>query len=180
MKNVITLFILALSCAVSAQNKFELNNDLDKEEIGYLDEIPVDSLSYREMHDAINEFLDDTDYNLSDLPTKTNGRKLDFVFNATGQKSELGSSYHYRFSAILQIELDNGKVVVSMHHFKKKSSPGEPGMDLESYIENYEPKVSSKKSRDKSDRRLDEIEIQIHEKVTELMEAVREMIKEAS
>lgn len=166
-----------ICCAATAQNKFELNKDLGGNSIAYVDTIAADSLSLEDLNMAITRLIEESDFKLEEIPTKTNGRKFEYIMVVEGQKSELGSSYYYRISAEVFVEKIKENISITMTDFKKKSSPGEPGMSLESYIENYEPKISSVKSRERAEQRLDEIEIQIHEFVIELMEELRKEIE---
>ncbi len=166
------LLFVALATGSFAQGEFELRRDLEENSIGYADSIPVDSLSIEEFNSVFTYVVEEMDFKIKEIPTKTEGRKFEYVFIVEGQKSELGSSYYYRFSTEVFAELTSNGVYITCTDFKKKSSPGEPGMSMEAYIENYQPKISSEKSRMKSDQRLDEIEKQIEEHILALLNAI--------
>jgi hypothetical protein len=105
------------------------------------------------------EFKDET---LSQLMTEV-------TFSTIGKAKSHGKAYHYNFTSELTLEFKKGKTRYTFDHFKKKSSPGEPGTTLEVFIENYEPTISSKKSRARQAKMLDEIEIDIDSQIGDLI-----------
>lgn len=176
-----TLLVFVVSATSSfAQGEFELRKDLGGNSIAYADSIPVDSLSTDAFNQAFAYVLEEMDFKITEIETKTNGRKFEYIFNVEGQKSELGDKYYYRFSSEIYAELTDKGVYITCKDFKKKSSPGEPGMTMEMYIDNYEPKISSEKSRMKADARLDEIEKQIDEQILKLLNAIEVRLEKAA
>lgn len=91
------------------------------------------------------------------------------TFSTIGKSSAYGKSYHYNFTCEVTLEFKDGKTRYTFDNFKKKSSPGEPGSTLEYFIDNYKPKISSQKSRDREAKMLDEIEIAIDSQIGDLI-----------
>lgn len=91
------------------------------------------------------------------------------TFSTVGKSSAYSKTYHYNFTCEITLEFKDGKTRYTLDNFKKKSSPGEPGSTLEYFIDNYKPKISSKKSRDREAKMLDEIEIAIDSQIGDLI-----------
>lgn len=182
MRSTLFIFLVFVVSATHsfAQGEFELRKDLGGNSIAYADSIPVDSLTTDAFNQAFAYVLEEMDFKITEIPTKTNGRKFEYIFVVEGKKSELGDNYYYRFSTEVYAELTDAGVYITFKDFKKKSSPGEPGMTMEMYIDNYEPKISSEKSRMKADLRLDEIEKQIEEHVLKLLNAIELRMEKAA
>lgn len=94
-------------------------------------------------------------------------------FTTIGKKSAYSKAYYYTFTCELILEFKDGKTRYTLTNFKKKSSPGEPGSTLEYFINNYKPAISSKKSRDREAKMLDQIEIDIQEQVYDLIDDLK-------
>lgn len=96
------------------------------------------------------------------------------TFTTTGQSSAYSKTYYYNFTCEITLEFKDGRTRYTFDNFKKKSSPGEPGSTIEYFIDNYKPKISSKKSRDREAKMLDEIEIAIDSQIGDLITQLKD------
>ena len=95
-------------------------------------------------------------------------------FSTVGKKNAYTyKAYHYNFVCDVVLEFKDGKTRYTLENFKKKSSPGEPGSTLEYFIDNYKPKISSQKSRDREAKMLDAIELAIQDQVWDLIDEIK-------
>lgn len=167
MKNLYFLIILATNVAY-AQGYFTLPNDLNDESVSYRDTVLADSIYLRAMF-GTQDWAKDIGLDLKFRNQDSLGVNFIYTFNAQGKQSEYGKDFDYRFTAIVNLHNVGNGFEIIISDFVKKSSPGEPGMSLEAYIENYKPKISSTQTRFKSEMRLDEIEMTIDERVHDLL-----------
>lgn len=172
--------ILLLPFAGWNQGYFELNHDLDNGMVVYQNVIEAGdtTLSSSDILTIVMDVLkSNSDVNDVDFDETSGSITADFLMRAEGKKSTLGSEYHYRFSCLVGIETKEGKIRYTFKDFMKKSSPGEPGMTLESYIESYQPKIKSEKAVERYALRLDEVELAIHEQVGELIHQMKKRLE---
>lgn len=175
-------FLLAIFCIPFiglSQGYFELNHDLDNNMVVYQDVVSASdsTLTSSDISLKIMEvFKANSDVTDSKFDEVSGKITADYLMRAEGKKSTLGSDYHYRFSCIVEVEAKDGRLRYTFKDFMKKSSPGEPGMTLESYIESYQPKIKSEKAVERYALRLDEVELAIHEQVGELIHQIRKQI----
>lgn len=162
-----------------SQGYFELNHDMDDRMVVYQNVIQSDdsTMSSSDISRLVMEVLKaNSDVSDTELDQASGKITADYLMRAEGKKSTLGSEYHYRFSCEVEVEAKEGKIRYTFKDFMKKSSPGEPGMTLESYIESYQPKIKSEKAVERYALRLDEVELAIHEQVGELIYQIRKQI----
>jgi len=169
MKYLFYLLVSMLTITTWAQNEYELKRNDETNRIFYQGVIENNKKSKEELYkmgiawfESKGLSLEFQDETLSQLMAEVN-------FSTIGKASVYGKAYHYNFSSELTLEFKDGKTRYTFDHFKKKSSPGEPGTTLETFIENYEPVISSKKSRARQAKMLDGIEIDIDSQIGDLM-----------
>lgn len=179
MKQLFTLLAFSAFTFIGFGQNFEMNKDLNDGTISYQGVITADSLTSSELIEMSSEWLKAAKFKqtLDSEDLENNEKIFDIIYSVVGQKSELGNAYNYRFSTKLKLEFKEGKVRYTFYEFKKKSSPGEPGMTMEAYIENYKPKISSTRSREKAAVRLDEIELDLHDQVNSVIHDLKETFK---
>lgn len=174
-------FAVLLVTSAFAQEKngyFEMNSDLDDGTISYRDTISADTLKAEEIYSILIDYLESDAVKSKEISgADDNQIKKELTFQTVGQKSDLGAAYDYRFSCVLTIDIKDSRLRYTFSEFKKKSSPGEPGMSMEAYIDSYKPKVSSTRSRDRYASRLDEIELSLHEQVSDIIYKMRKKLQ---
>lgn len=168
-----TLFIIAstLFATMSFSQTFELNKDLGDDKIGYQGIIEFDSLSMEQFIALSKTWTVKMGADQALISSDETLGTFEFseLYKVIGQKSELGKAYDYRFTSLLKLEFKENKVRYTLTEFKKKTSPGEPGSTLEYYIANYNVDGVSIKSKTKDAIRLDEIEIELHEQINNVI-----------
>lgn len=180
MKTSIQLILFLCVSSLGYGQVFELNRDLKDGNFNYQGIVESGAKSADDLMKKAGSWLEKAEFKqeLDTEDAEAHENIYDLIFSVIGQKSELGDAYNYRFAAKLKLEFKDGKVRYTFYDFVKKSSPGEPGMSMEAHVANYEPKISSKRSREKADKRLDEIEISIHEGVIQIIENLEQTFTE--
>lgn len=170
MKTLLFIFTVGLSQLTFSQT-FELNKDLDDDKIAYQGVLELDSLSKDQLMTLAKTWSEKTniDQTLENSDDELSTYEFSELYKVEGKKSQLGKAYDYRFTSALKLEFKDQKLRYTLFDFKKKSSPGEPGCSMESYIENYNKKGVSIKSKEKDALRLDAIELELHEQVNNVI-----------
>ncbi len=169
MKTLFSILFLFVAFTSNGQDEYRLKYNEETNHVfyqGIIQNTDLDSVRARQIG---KEWLEGTKQKI--VLSKEEENKLFGIvsFNTTGKSSVYGKTYYYIFTAEICIEFKNGKTRYTLNNFKKKSSPGEPGSTLEYFIENFKPKISSKKSRDREAQLLDEIEIELDSQIGDLV-----------
>jgi hypothetical protein len=170
MKTLIALFIVGIS-SFSFGQSFELNKDLGDEKVAYQGVVELDSLDKEDLMKLAKSWSakDGIDQELVSSDEEIGMYEFSELYKVIGKKSEMGKEYDYRFTSKLKLEFKDNKVRYTFYEFKKRTSPGEPGSSLEYYIENYNQGGVSIKSKTRDAIRLDEIELELHEQVNNVI-----------
>lgn len=168
---VYTLILSVLVASFSFAQSFELNRDLGDDKVAYQGVIELDSLSNEDIISLGKSWAEKEGLEQELVSSDEENKKFEYseLFAVVGKKSEMGKAYDYRFTSQLKLEFKENKVRYTFYDFKKKTSPGEPGSTLEYYIENYNQSGVSIKSKTKDALRLDEIELELHEQINNVI-----------
>lgn len=184
MKQILTTLALSFSILGFTQDEFQLNYNDDKkvEYQGVIDNAGVTAMdlyklgiAWCENTDRSNT-IDFQDEKIHKIVAKSS-------FSTVGKKNAYTyKEYHYNFVCDVVLEFKDGKSRYTLENFKKKASPGEPGSTLEYFIDNYKPKISSEKSRNREAKMLDQIELAIQDQVWDLIDNLKKTLgpKQAS
>lgn len=173
MKKILFILLTCFSLISFSQDEFKLPHDSESNRVFYQGTIDNDSLDKTELYNKGIAYFEAKNKKLSFKDENVGVIVGEAKFATVGKKSAYGKAYYYNFTCEIRIEFKEGKIRWTFDHFKKKSSPGEPGSTLEYFIENYAPVISSKKSRDRESKMLDQIEIAIATQVEDLIEELR-------
>jgi len=175
MKITITFLAFVGFALFGFSQGFELNEDLNDGKIAFQGVVEADSVSQAKLIELAKEWLEKGEFKQKFVSEDLdkNEKVYEIIHSVVGKKSELGNAFNYRFSTLLKIEFKEEKIRYTFYKFLKKSSPGEPGMTMEAYIANYKPKISSTRSRDRAEARLDEIELGLYEKVSTVIQDLK-------
>jgi hypothetical protein len=173
MKKAFILFTLLSSVYTYAQDEFQLPYNEESNRVFYQGTINNDSLNKLELFNKGVAYFDRKNKELSTQDENVGLIVGEAFFSTVGKKSAYGKSYYYNFTCEIRVEFKDGKIRWTFDHFKKKSSPGEPGSTLEYFIDNYAPVISSEKSRNREAKMLDQIETAIATQVEDLIEDLR-------
>lgn len=171
MKKILLTLAISIASHLSFSQDFEMNHDLENEKVVYQNVLAADSMNQNQLKEMLLKWEKAGKFDLKIISDdQVLGEKVyQFVFQVVGKRSEFGKEYDYRFTAFLKLQIKDQKLRYTFYDFVKKTSPGEPGMNMESYIASYKPKISSVDSRDKASMRLDGIEKDLHDKVNEVI-----------
>jgi len=173
MKYLYLILLCVFAQASFGQNEFKLPYNASTNRVFYQGTMINDSLTKSQLYKKGLTYFEQKNKNLS-LKDETTGVIIsEAKFSTVGKKSAYGKAYYYTFTCEVKVEFKDGKIRWTFDHFKKKTSPGEPGSTLEYFIDNYAPVISSEKSRAKEAKMLDQIEIAIATQVEDLIEEMR-------
>ena len=175
MKKIIGLFIFLGTVSTFAQDEFQLKQNEDKK-IEYQGVIENAEFNKSELFTKGLAWCQQTDRDQTISFNDEEVGKLiaEAAFTTIGKKNAYTTkSYHYKFTCDVNLDFKDGKVRYTLNNFKKKASPEEPGSSLEYFIENYKPKISSQKSRDREAKMLDQIELAIQDQVWDLIDDLK-------
>lgn len=173
MKKIIFILFCIITQITFGQDEFKLPHDSKTKRVFYQGTMLNDSLSKIELFNKGVAYFEQKNKNISFKDSGAGVIVGEAKFSTIGKKSAYGKAYYYNFTCEIKIEFKDGRIRWSFDHFKKKSSPGEPGSTLEYFIENYAPVISSEKSRNREAKMLDQIEIAIATQVEDLIEEIR-------
>lgn len=156
-----------------AQDEFRLNYNKETKRVFYQGVMKNDSLTKKELFTKGVSYFERKGKKLSFKDESVGVLVGEATFSTIGKKSAYGKAYHYNFTCEIRVEFKDGKTRWTFDHFKKKSSPGEPGSTLEYFIDNYGPVISSERSRNREAKMLDQIEMAIAEQLEDLIEEMR-------
>jgi len=169
MKKFILVFVTLITAVSWGQNEYELNRDAETNRVQYQGVIENSGLSKAELYKLGIAYFESKGMKL-DFQDESLGRVVtEATFSTIGKNNAYSKAYHYNFSCELTVEFKEGKTRYTFDNFMKKSSPGEPGSTLETFIENYQPKISSQKNRDRQAKMLDDIEIDIDSQIGDMI-----------
>jgi hypothetical protein len=175
MKNLIGLLVVFVSLGANAQDEFKLKYNDDKK-VEYQGVVENEGVAQADLYKKAIAWIENTDRSQTiEFQDDKVGKVIAKSNFSTVGKSNYYSNkeYHYNFVCDVVLEFKDGKTRYTLENFKKKSSPGEPGSTLEYFIDNYNPKIDSKKNRDKYAKMMDEIELAIQDQVWDLIEDIK-------
>lgn len=178
MKRIFTLLILSSSFVSFSQDEFQLDYN-DNKKVEYQGVIENAGLSAMDLYKLGIAWCENTDRsNTIDFQDeKIHKIVAKSSFSTVGKKNAYTyKEYHYNFVCDVVLEFKDGKSRYTLENFKKKSSPGEPGSSLEYFIDNYKPKISSEKSRNREAKMLDQIELAIQDQVWDLIDNLKKTL----
>ena len=178
MKRIFALLILSSSFVTYSQDEFQLDYN-DNKKVEYQGVIENAGLSAMDLYKLGIAWCENTDRsNTIDFQDeKIHKIVAKSSFSTVGKKNAYTyKEYHYNFVCDVVLEFKDGKSRYTLENFKKKSSPGEPGSSLEYLIDNYKPKISSEKSRNREAKMLDQIELAIQDQVWDLIDNLKKTL----
>lgn len=169
MRKILALIVLITSSLSWGQNEYELNRNEETKRVFYQGVIENAGLNKAALYKLGIAYFESKGMKLTFEDENLGRIVTEATFSTIGKSNAYSKAYHYNFSCELTLEFKDGKTRYTFDNFMKKSSPGEPGSTLEAFIENYEPKISSQKSRDRQAKMLDEIEIDIDSQIGDMI-----------
>ena len=178
MKHILVTVKLCFALAGFSQDEFQLNYNEEKK-VEYQGVIEHDGLTAMDLYKLGIAWCEKTDRSnkITFQDEKIHKIVAKSTFSTVGKKNAYTyKEYHYNFVCDVVLEFKDGKSRYTLENFKKKASPGEPGSTLEYFIDNYKPKISSKKAREREAKMLDQIELEIQDQVWDLIENLKKSL----
>jgi hypothetical protein len=178
MKRIIALFIILGAVSTYAQDEFQLKQN-DEKKIEYQGVIENAAILKADLFTKGLAWCQQTDRNqtISFNDAEVGRLIVEAEFSTIGKKNAYTTkSYNYKFTCDVNLDFKDGKVRYTLTNFKKKTSPEEPGSSIEYFIENYKPKISSQKARDREAKMLDQIELAIQDQIWDLIDALKKAL----
>jgi hypothetical protein len=182
MKRIIALFIILGTVSTYAQDEFQLKQN-DEKKIEYQGVIENAAILKADLFTKGLAWCQQTDRNqIISFNDAEVGRLIaEAEFSTIGKKNAYTTkSYNYKFTCDVNLDFKDGKVRYTLNNFKKKTSPEEPGSSIEYFIENYKPKVSSRKARAREAKMLDQIELAVQDQIWDLIDALKKALGAAT